>query len=155
VEIRQKAPTNKIGGKANGDGVEVTEVDEEAEVRWDRLGVTPEAEEDVDVVTLLTLIHWRAIAAGCVAIWPVTVPRQHSRREVSMIDLPEEHFPNPGSKAQGIEEEVVGSASGVSMCCMMKMGIHIPWMMQVNCTSPSNAHWMLAMLELRRKNQKK
>ncbi|MCV6606117.1 MAG: hypothetical protein OIF34_12495, partial [Porticoccaceae bacterium] len=79
MEIRQKAPTSKIGGKANGDGVEVTEVDEEAEVQWDRLGVTPEAVEDVDVVTLLTMIPWRAIAAGCVAIWPVTVPRQRSR----------------------------------------------------------------------------
>ena len=52
-------------------------MDEEVAVHVDRLGVTPEAVEEmyVDVVTPLTLIHWRAIAAGCVAIWPGDCPQ--------------------------------------------------------------------------------
>ena len=38
MEIRQKAPVNKIGGKASGNGVEVIEVEGVAEVQWGRLG---------------------------------------------------------------------------------------------------------------------
>ena len=134
--------------------MEVTEEDEEAAVQVDRLGVTPEAvvDMDVDVVTQLTLIHWRVFAAGCVAIWPVTVPRQHRHREVSMLGLPEEHFPDPGNQAQRIEEEVVGSASGALMSYTMRTGRHTPWTMQVSCTSLSIADRMpMAWYRLRRK----
>jgi len=90
VIIRRKAPASLIGGKANGNGVEAIEEDDEAEVLEDRQGVTPEAVEemDVDVVTRLTLIHWLATAVGCVAIWPVTVPKRCRHRGVSIWDLP-------------------------------------------------------------------
>ena len=102
------------------------------------------------------LTHWHVIGAGCVAIWPVTVPKPGaSREEVAKIALPEEHLPNPGKKAQEDEVEVARCDLGPSMCCTMRTGIHIPWMMQVSCTSPLSMHWMLAMVKLRRKNQQK
>ena len=43
-----------------------------------------------------------ATGAGCVAIWPVTVPKpgMHSHREVAMLALPMEDSLNPGKKAQ-------------------------------------------------------
>ena len=50
-------------------------MEDAAEVQWGRLGVTPEAEEDVDIVTLLIMIHWLVTGVGCVAISPATVPK--------------------------------------------------------------------------------
>ena len=40
--------------------------------------------------------------AGCVAIWPVTVPKlgMHSHKEVAMLALLVENSLNPGKKAQ-------------------------------------------------------
>ena len=146
VEIRQKAPVNKIGGKANGNGVEVTEVEDVAEVQWGRLGVIPEAEEDVDVVTLLTMIRWLVTGAGCVAIWHATVPKNlYKHREVAMLALPEGHSHNPGKKAHEAEDVVAKFDLGASMYCMMRTGMLFPWTMQVNCTSPSNMNKLLAM----------
>ena len=51
--------------------------------------------------------------AGCVAIWPVTVPNPvtHSHEEVAMLALPKEDFLNPGTKAQDQEDVVVQCAS--------------------------------------------
>jgi len=113
VVIRQKAPTSKIGGKANGDGEEVTEVDEEAEVRWDRLGVTPEAVEDVDVVTLLTMTPLRVTGVGCEAILPVTAPKNlYHRREVAIPALPKDHSLTTGKKSHVDEDVGVRSVSG-------------------------------------------
>ena len=79
-----------------------------------------------------------------------------SRRpwEVAIPALPVEHSPNPGKKAQEDVAEVARCDSGPSICCMMRTGIHIPWMMQVSCTSPLNLHKMLVMVSLRRKIQK-
>ena len=46
--------------------------------------------------------------AGCVAIWPVTVPKPgiHSLREVAMLALPVENSRNPGKKALKTEDVV-------------------------------------------------
>ena len=84
------------------------------------------------------LTRWHAIGAWFVAIWPVTVPNlEASREEVAKIALPEEHLPDPGKKAHKEDEvEVVRCNSGPLMCYTMRTGIHILWMMQVNCTSP-------------------
>ena len=88
-------------------------MDEEAEVRWDRLGVIPEAVEDVDVVTLLTMTPWRVTGVGCEAILPVTAPKNlYHRREVAILALPKEHSLNPGKKAHVEEDVVVRSVSG-------------------------------------------
>ena len=52
---------------------------------------------------------------GCVAIWPVTVPRPvtHSHREVAMLALPEEDFLNPGKKAHREDVAVEGKSGSV------------------------------------------
>ena len=147
MEIRQKAPVNQIGGKANGNGVEVIEVEGVTEVLWGQLGVTPEAEEDVDVVTLLIMIHWLVTGVGCVAIWPATVPKNlYNPREVAMLALPEGHSTHPGKKAHEDEDVVARSVSGASMYYMMRTEMLFPWTMQVNCMSLSNMNKLLAMV---------
>ena len=63
-------------------------------------------EEEVE---MSALILWHVTSAGCVAIWPVTVPVPvHSRRhwEVATPALPVEHSPNLGKKAQEDVAEV-------------------------------------------------
>ena len=81
--------------------------------------------------------------AGCVAIWPVTVlnPVRHSRREVAILALLKEDSLNPGRKAQEDVEEVGQFGSGASMSYMTRLEMNIQWMMQANCTSPSD--WIL------------
>ena len=49
-------------------------VDVVEEALWVRLGVIPEAVEVVVVVIQLIMTHWHVTGAGCMAIWPVTVP---------------------------------------------------------------------------------
>ena len=88
-------------------------VDVVEEALWGRLGVIPEAVVDVVVVIQLIMTHWHVTGAGCVAIWPVTVPKNlYSHREVAMLALPEEHLANLGRKAQEAEDVVVRSVSG-------------------------------------------
>ena len=114
-----------------------------------------EAEGDEeDAVILRILIPWLVTSAGCVAIWPATVPKlERRRRQVAMPALPVEHSLNPGKKAQEDVAEVARCDLGALMCCMMRAGIPIPWMIQVNCTSPSNLHQILAMVRLRGKTK--
>ena len=158
MAMDKKAQIRPIG--AEDSGVVERGVDEDKEaVKWgilveeteDQVG---EEEEHLDPTDLT---HWHVTGAGCVAIWPVTVPKpEASREEAAKIAPPKEHLSNPGKEAHKEEEvEVARCDLGPSMCCMMRTGIHIPWMMQVSCTSPLNTHWMLAMVKLRRKNQQK
>ena len=62
-----------------------------------------------------TLTRLLATRAGCVAIWPMTVPRPvtHSHREVAMLALPAEDSHNPGKKAHREDEAVVGKSGSV------------------------------------------
>ena len=87
---------------------------------------------------------------GCVAIWPVIVPKlvKHNHREVAMLALPEEiAHSDPGKQAQREEEEEdVRCDLGALTSCMMRTGIHIPWTMQGNCTSPLNLHRLLTLV---------
>ena len=110
------------------------------EVEWGILveEIEDQVGEEEEHLDQPDLTHWHAIGAGFVAIWPVTVPNpEASREEVAKVALPEEHLPDPGKKAHKEDEvEVVRCDSGPLMCCTMRTGIHIPWMMQVNCTSP-------------------
>ena len=97
--------------------------------------------EVVEARDLPHLILWRVTSAGCVAIWPVTVPAPvHSRIrwEVAQPTLPVEHFPNPGKKAQEDVAEVDYFGLEASMSYMTRLETSIQWMMQVNCTSPSD-----------------
>ena len=90
------AQTVKIGGEANG-------VAEEEVVNVVVAVVDFVMVAEVDAVALdqLILIPLLATGVGCVAIWPMTIPKpvMHSRKEVAMLALPEEHFLNPGKKA--------------------------------------------------------
>ena len=104
-----------------------------------------EAEEDEeDAVILQILILWLATGAGCVAIWPVTVPKlEQRRREVAMLALPVGLSPNPGIKTHNVSEEEVGkSGSLASMFCMMMRVTPTLLMNQDNCM----CHWTLGKL---------
>ena len=56
-----------------------------------------------------------ATGAGCVAIWPVTVPNlvMHSHREAALLALPVEGSLHPGKKAHNEDEAVEGKFSSV------------------------------------------
>ena len=87
-----------------------------------------------------TLTLLPVTGVGCVAIWPVTAPKPVicSLRETAMLALPVVNSLNPGKKAQK-EEDVDGQFdSEASTSCMTRLGMNSQWMMQVNCTSPSD-----------------
>ena len=97
-------------------------------------------EEEINQQRPSIMIHLLVTGAGCVAIWPVTVPNpiMHSRREVALLALPKRDFLNPGIKAQEVQEEVERFVSGASISYMMRPEMNTRWTMQVNCTSPSD-----------------
>ena len=134
LAIRRRAQTNPIGAKVNGGAVMDLGVDSEEEVRWDQQDLQEaalEAEEVGEVVvTLLVLIHWLAISVGCMAIWPVTVPKpEQCRREVVMLALPNINSLNLGKKAQEDEVEVGLFDSRVLMSCTTRLGMNTQWTM--------------------------
>ena len=158
MALDKKAQVHPIGAEDSGvvdrGVVEAKEVE-----KWGILvGVDRDMEEEEEEeVEMPILILWRVTSVGCMAIWPVTILAPViSRRpwEVAIPALPVEHSPNPSKKAQEDVAEVARCDLGPSICCMMRTGIHIPWMMQVSCTSPLNSHRMLVMVSLRRKIQK-
>ena len=67
-----------------------------------------EEEETVGVIALM--IHWRVTGAGCVAIWPVTIPNLGRHRVLVQTVLKMHHHSNLGVEAQG---EVEGGRSGL------------------------------------------
>ena len=96
-------------------------------------------EDELGLATLVTT-RWHVIAVGCMAIWPVTVPRMRRHREVAFLALPVVNFLNPGKKAQKEEEEVGQFDSEASMSYMTRLEMNFQWMMQVNCTSPLDSN---------------
>ena len=83
----------KIGGEDN-------EEDHEDVVDVLLLVVVAEGETVVEVkvevgAVLDRMIPLHAIAVGCMAIWPATVPNLYSHREVALLALPEENLLNP------------------------------------------------------------
>ena len=95
---------------------------------------------------------------GCVAIWPVTVPKQCSRREVELPTLPVEDLLNPCSEAHVAEVEGIDRFDSVaSVFCMTMRVTNTPLMMQDNCMCHLNLNRLLSMERLRwkvRKTQK-
>ena len=68
------------------------------------------------------------------AIWPVTVPKRPSHREVALLALPVENRLNPCTKAQEVEDVVVDRSDSVaSAFCMMMRITNTPLMMQDSC----------------------
>ena len=110
----------------------------------------------VDKATRSITTHWLVSGVGCVAIWPMTVPKNRlSRREVAMLALPKGIILDLGEGAQEIAVMAVKFDLGASAFYTMRTGRCIPWMKQVNCTSPSKSNILLAEeKELRRKKVK-
>ena len=101
-------------------------VDIEEEVLWDHQdpqeAILEKGEDEVDAVILRILIPCLATGAGCVAIWPVTIPKLEQRRkEVAMQALPKGSFLNPGKKAREDVAEVDQFGSGASMSYMTRL----------------------------------
>ena len=99
----------KIGGEADG-----VECEEEEDVVEMMVVVVVEAVVEVEMeagVVLDCTIPWLVIGAGCVVIWPATVPKlvRHHCREVALPALPVEVRLNPGDQAQ---KEAEGSTFG-------------------------------------------
>ena len=102
-----------IGGEAKEDteAVVVIEVedpqDREEQVLVDvAVDVAAEVVHPRQARSTLTLLP--VTGAGCVAIWPVTVPKPVicSLREVAVLALPVDDSLNPGKKALKIEDVV-------------------------------------------------
>ena len=91
---------------------------------------------------------------GCVAIWPVTVPKtKFSRRGVEMLSLPMGERLNPANQGQEIVDVVDRSGLVVSASCITMREIHTPLMMQDNCMYHSNLDKLLSRERMRRKIQ--
>ena len=121
----------KIGGEANGEAREDVE-DLAVLVVEDKVETVVGVVEEEMVLD--RMIHLLVIAAGCVAIWPVTVPKRRSRQGVAMWCPPVELSTNPGTKAHEAEEEELGrSVSVASASCMTTRVTNTPSMMQDSC----------------------
>ena len=126
--------TLKIGGEADG-----PECEEEEDVVEMMVVVVVEAVVEVEMeagVVLDRTIPWLVIGAGCVVIWPATVPKlvRHRRREVALPALPVEVRLNPCKEAQEVEvEEVDRSDSVASVSCTTTRVINTLSTMQDNC----------------------
>ena len=71
---------------------------------------------------------------GCVAIWPMTIPKMCSHREVALQALLEVNLLNPCNEAQEEEDvEADRSDSVASVSCTMTRVTNTPLMMQNNC----------------------
>ena len=89
---------------------------------------------EVEVETGVVLDHMiplHAIAVGCVAIWPATVPNLYRHREVAWPALPEESLLNPCKEALEVEaEEIDRSDSVASATCTTTRVTNTPSTMQ-------------------------
>ena len=109
-----------------------------------------EAVEEANA-TLDLMIHSLATAVGCVAIWPVTVPRTHSHRGILVLFPLEADSLNPGNKAQEDAVENAQSDLVESMYCMMRTATSIQWMTLINCTFHLLRTMLWVLSSLRRK----
>ena len=104
--------TLKIGGEADG-----AECEEEEDVVEMMVVVVVEAVVEVEMeagVVLDRTIPWLVIGAGCVVIWPATIPKlvRHCCREVALPALPVEVRLNPGDQAQKEAEGSTFNSAG-------------------------------------------
>ena len=105
--IRQGAQIKPIGAEDSGEATTVAEAEileaiEACPVGEDAVLVVEDLVDTVDKDRSI-LTHWHVIGAGCMAIWPVTVPAPlHSHRiwVLVMLAPPEGVRSNPGIHAQ-------------------------------------------------------
>ena len=88
-------------------------VGEEDRVQEGEILVVEDEVEELGLAMLVTT-HWHVIDAGCVAIWPATVPRMQRHREVAFLALSAVKLLNPCKKAQEDEEEEVALYASVA-----------------------------------------
>ena len=121
-------------------------VEEEDRAQVEEKVVVVDEEDELGLAMLVTT-HWHAIVVGCVAIWPATVPKQRSHREVELPTLPVEDLLNPCSEAHEAEEEAIGRSDSVaSVSCMTTRVTNTPLMMQDNCMCHLNSGRLLSMV---------
>ena len=102
------------------------------------------------------MILWHATAVGCVAIWPVTVPKIRSHREVAFLALSEVKLLNPCNEAHEVEvEEIDRFGSVVSASCTTTREINTPLTMQDSCMCRLNLDRLLSVERMRWKQKKK
>ena len=94
MALDKKAQVHPTG--AENSGVAEQGVDEVKEVvEWGML--VEEVEDEEENLDQPDLTRWYVISAGCIASWPVTVPKpKASWEEVVKMALPKEYFLNPG-----------------------------------------------------------
>ena len=126
--------TLKIGGEADG-----AECEEEEDVVEMMVVVVVKTVGEVEMeagVALDRMIPWLVTGAGCVVIWPATVPKlvKCRRREVALPALPVEVRLKPCKEAQNVEaEEVDRSDSVASVSCTMTRVTNTPSTKQDSC----------------------
>ena len=138
-----------IGGEASGEDSEdgLAEVDLAVEEEEETV-VAPEEQK----AALDHMILWLAIVVGFVAIWPVTVPKIYSHREVAVLALPVGSFLNPCTEAQkdvAVEDDRSDSVHLTS--CMTTRVINTPSTMQGNYMCHLNLDRLLSKERMRRK----
>ena len=142
-----------IGGEAKEEECKDVVLEEVETVVVDEVDAVVEQVEDRAVLD--RMIFWLVIAVGCVAIWPVTVPKiSSSHREVEFLSLPVEDSLNPAKKGQGTVEEEGRLGSVQWGLSMMRRDMSIPLTIKVNCTSPTTPRKLLPSVRLRRKKIK-
>ena len=130
--------------------------EEEARAQVDEELVVVDDEEEELGLAMLVTTRWHAIAVGCVAIWPATVPRMRRHREVAFLALSVGNLLNPCRKAHVVEaEEIDRSGLVASASCMMTRVINTPSMMQDSCMCRWNLDRLLSMERMRRKMKNK
>ena len=86
--------------------------EEEARAQVDAGLVVVEDEVEELGLAMLVMTRWRVIDAGCVAIWPVTVPKMRRHREVAFLALSVVNLLNLCKKAhEDVDVEVAQYAS--------------------------------------------
>ena len=127
--------------------VDLALVEEEDRAQVEEELVVVDEEEEEPGIALQAMTRWHAIAMGCVAIWPVTVPKQCSHREVELPTLPVEDLLNPCSEAHVAEEEAIDRFDSVaSVFCMTTRVTNTPLMMQDSCMCHLNLGRLLSMV---------
>ena len=102
------------------------------------------------------MTHWHVTDAGCVAIWPATVPKICTHREVALLALLAGNLLNLCNEAHVVEVEGIDrSGSVASASCTTMRVINTPSTMQDSCMCRLNLDRLLSVERLRWKMTKK
>ena len=102
------------------------------------------------------MTHWHVTDAGCVAIWPATVPKICTHREVALLALLAGNLLNLCNEAHVVEVEGIDrSGSVASASCTTMRVTNTPSTMQDSCMCRLNLGRLLSVERLGWKMKKK